>query len=566
MIAKLNTEAGAKGMAQMPIPFSESLQELEILEAYTLRPDGTRIDVKKESIFTQAAPVAISAPMFNDIKYRIIVYPEPVAGGKVAFTVSIKQKTPYFPGHFSAIEAMPTTVVHDDTEIRVSIPSDYPLKTDVRGFEGGVVETKAGRTFYKWTLRTTVARKPEPYEVAEVDFGPYVAVSSFENWAELGKAYLARVEDKIITSDSLRTQASEIVKGAKDRRDEVRMIYEWVTKNVRYVGVFLGLGGFEPRGIPQILETKYGDCKDHTTLMMALLRARGIDATTALVQIGSAFQLPKIPVVGAFNHAVTYVPEFNLYLDGTSEFTSWNVVPQAIAGKTTLLTGLGKLAGIPSLEVAREQASSAVKIAINADGTATGTTSVRTDGNAEAVLRAQLAAIPAGQEDKWVSSWIKRAGPQATAKLETSNPRDFSKPLKFQVSYSVKDAVAIESPGAFKIPRGLIHHPVAAIAGSAAQVGKRQNAFVCGTETRIETFEIALPENAAIAALPKPVSYTGKTVAFESTYRQEGNTIFATRKVTRNRPTAWCAPDLWDETEQLSAAIARDDRGQILLK
>lgn len=92
MLAKLNTEAGAKALGQIPVPFSESLQELEILEAYTLKPDGTRIDVKKEAIFTQASPVAVSAPMFNDIKMRIVVFPEPVAGGKIFLAVRIKQK------------------------------------------------------------------------------------------------------------------------------------------------------------------------------------------------------------------------------------------------------------------------------------------------------------------------------------------------------------------------------------------------------------------------------------------------------------------------------------------
>jgi transglutaminase-like putative cysteine protease len=435
MIMRLVTEAGAKGVGQIPIPFSDSLQELEIVEAYSIKPDGTRVDVKKEAIFTQAAPIAISAPMFNDIKFRIIVFSEPMAGGKVGFVVRIKQKTPFFPGHFSAIESLPLTLVQDNTEIKLSAPADYSLKLDVRGYEGGLVETKAGRTHWKWTLKNAVARKPEPFEIAEIDFGSYVAISSFTDWADLGKAYLARVEDKLKPTEALKLQAADIVKGAKDKREEVKMIHEWVARNVRYVGVFLGLGGFVPRQVEQIIETKYGDCKDHTTLMMALLRARDIEATTALIQTANMYQLPKVPVVGAFNHAITYVPQFDLYLDGTSEHTRWDVLPLANAGKSVLLTGLGKIASTPNINITVERVSNVIKLAIAENGTLTGTTTTSTGGNHESYLRAVLANIPAGGEEKWVANWIRGAGPQATAKMTKSNPRDHATPQKFEMAF-----------------------------------------------------------------------------------------------------------------------------------
>ena len=82
VLMRIVTEKGAKDGGQIPLPYSESLQTLEVIEAYTLKPDGTRVDVATDKIFTQAAPVAVSAPMFNDIKLKIIVFPEPLAGEK----------------------------------------------------------------------------------------------------------------------------------------------------------------------------------------------------------------------------------------------------------------------------------------------------------------------------------------------------------------------------------------------------------------------------------------------------------------------------------------------------
>jgi hypothetical protein len=69
-----------------------------------------------------------------------------------------------------------------------------------------------------------------------------------------------------------------------------------------------------------------------------------------------------------------------------------------------------------------------------------------------------------------------------------------------------------------------------------------------------------------VQALPKPVKFEGKTIRFESTYSQKGNVIHVVRNAVRSRPTEWCAPELWQETEDLSAAIARDARGQVLLQ
>jgi hypothetical protein len=564
-IIRLNTDVGAKGAAQIPIPYSESLQSLEVVEAYTLMPNGKRIDVKPESIFTQAAPIAVSAPMFNDIKYRILVFPEPVVGAKLAFKVKISQKTPFFPGHVSFIEVFPSTYVQENSEVKLSAPEDYALKFDVRGLEGGMMEVKDGRKHWKWTFKNLVARKVEPNEVAETDFGAYVAVSSFADWAELGKAYLARADDKAKPSDEIKKLATEITAGAKSKTDEVRMIHEWVSRNVRYVGVFLGLGGFVPRATTQILETKYGDCKDHTTLTIALLRARGIEATTALIQTASAFQLPKVAVVGAFNHTVAYVPELDIYLDGTSQFHPWNVLPASDAGKQTLLTGLGKLGATPARKENIEATKSVVKMAIAPDGTLTGKSSTVSTGNIEANFRARLASIPAGQEDKWVTSWVRRVGPQATGKLTKSDARDLSKPLEFAVEFEVKDAVALDTPGAFAIPKGLTEFSIAGLASRTNFVDKRTTPFACSADTHVEEFEITLPEKTKVQALPKAVRFEGKTIRFESSYRQQNNVIYATRKVVHSRSAEVCPPEMWQEKDELSVAVARDARAQILL-
>jgi transglutaminase-like putative cysteine protease len=562
----LRTAAGAKGAAQIPLAFSESLQTLEILEAYTLRPDGVRVDVKPDAIFTQASPLAVSAPMFSDIMYRIVVFPEPALGGKLVLKTRINQSLPFFPGQYSFFEGFTSTVEHVDTQVTISAPKDYALKFDSRGLLGGELQQEEGRYHWTWRYTNPKPRKPELFEVAETDFGAYLAVSSFADWAQLGKAYLARGEAQSQASDALMKLATSITKSTKDRRQQTRLVHEWVAKNIRYVGVFLGLGGFVPRTTAQIIETKYGDCKDHTALTIALLRALGIDSTPALIQLGNAFELPKVPVIGAFNHVIVYVPEFDLYLDGTSQFDAWNILPDGIAGKPTLLTGTGKVGATPKSKANLNSANSVITLNVAADGTINGQSVTETSGAPEAALRARLAFIPSGQQETWTSSWIKRAGPKATATLKKSMPLDHTTPLIFEMKFVVEDMIPLGSPGAFMLPKWLTEFPVSELVGANAQVDKRTTSFACNSDSRSEEFEISLPKNVKVHALPKPIIFQGKTIRFESSYRQMGNVIFAKRRVVRDRPSAVCGPEMWDETQQLAIAISRDARGQVLLR
>ena len=67
------------------------------------------------------------------------------------------------------------------------------------------------------------------------------------------------------------------------------------------------------------LTRRFGDCKDKASLMHALLEASGIDSRIVLLRMRRMGQLPERPAsLAVFNHAILYVPEFDLWLDGTA--------------------------------------------------------------------------------------------------------------------------------------------------------------------------------------------------------------------------------------------------------
>ncbi|MBL0124138.1 MAG: DUF3857 domain-containing protein [Betaproteobacteria bacterium] len=82
---RFNTEQAARQNAQIPIPVNEGQETLEILEAFTVKANGERVDVKNDAIFTQASPVASNAPMFNSQKLRFVVFPDVAVNTAVTF-------------------------------------------------------------------------------------------------------------------------------------------------------------------------------------------------------------------------------------------------------------------------------------------------------------------------------------------------------------------------------------------------------------------------------------------------------------------------------------------------
>jgi Domain of Unknown Function with PDB structure (DUF3857) len=63
---RATNDAAAQRIAQHPITFSASREELTIVEAYTQKPDGTRLPVDAGAIHSQLVPGSPNLTLFND--------------------------------------------------------------------------------------------------------------------------------------------------------------------------------------------------------------------------------------------------------------------------------------------------------------------------------------------------------------------------------------------------------------------------------------------------------------------------------------------------------------------
>ncbi len=108
---------------------------------------------------------------------------------------------------------------------------------------------------------------------------------------------------------------------ARTPAERLLQTLRFVQDDIRYTGIEIGEGSHRPRPPELVLETRFGDCKDKTLLMVTMLRALGIEAVPVLVHSDQGAALDeRLPTPYAFNHVIARarLAGRDYWLDGTN--------------------------------------------------------------------------------------------------------------------------------------------------------------------------------------------------------------------------------------------------------
>ena len=166
---------------------------------------------------------------------------------------------------------------------------------------------------------------------------PYVAFTTGRSWGAIARAYSAVVDRQIAASDlgNVKIAGDDL----SSQWEQIAARVAWMQRSVRYTGVSLGDAAIVPRPPAQTLARRYGDCKDKATLLVAALREIGVPAYVALLRAGSAEDVnEELPGLGAFDHAIVYVPGSPaLWIDATDPYSMLGELPTPDQGRLALV-------------------------------------------------------------------------------------------------------------------------------------------------------------------------------------------------------------------------------------
>ncbi|HEY4266335.1 MAG TPA: DUF3857 and transglutaminase domain-containing protein, partial [Micropepsaceae bacterium] len=332
------TAKAAMQLAQLPISYIETMQDIDVTEAYTLKGDGRKLAVDPSGILTQQAPQAANAPLFTDLKQKVVIFPNVEVGDTLVLTKKRHDKQSYFKGRFikQSVFSPLTPVAQYDLTIAIPKSLSSTLENHAIEFQKSA---SGDKDVYKAHYENLNPETEDVAAIAQYDRLPRYFISTFKDYDEMGRSYAALFGPKVAVSAKIKAQADTITAGITDRREQARAIYEWVSQHVRYVGIELGQGAIVPRDAELVLANAYGDCKDITVLLSALLKAKNIDSEPALINAGNGYTLSTAPTLAELNHVIAWLPEFKMYADATANTVPFGMLPLFEYGKTVVLAG-----------------------------------------------------------------------------------------------------------------------------------------------------------------------------------------------------------------------------------
>lgn len=552
--------------AQYYIGYNQSLDEVISVEAYTEKADGRRLAVQPHQIRDQQEAASLDAPMFQDTRLKIVVFPDVEAGDKVAVRYVLRRHTPLFPGHFEDLTAA-RFQRHRDFRLVYDMPVSMQLHADAVGFDvapaTGLPAPASGKRRYAWRYLDGDNARMEADSVSYLDYGKRLAVSTFPDYAAFARAYQERAAGKALADDTVAELAANVTAGMVERRTRAIALSDWVRKNVRYVGVYLGPGGVVPHAASSVLANRYGDCKDHATLLSALLASSGIDSTVALVNNGDAYRLPEVPTLGVLNHAIVYVPSLQLYLDPTAETVAGGFLPSSLLGKPAVLARSGEFAMIPFFQQARSRTFT--QFDIQPDGSSRfKVTRTSSGAQAEPYRRVVRATAPAERE-RFVERMLQGLGQQGGGVLEPGDTEGAAD--DYTLSFRGASNGFTQLPG----PSGLattynFWGGLGDAVFAFTQEPERSQEFVCPAIDAEDELRFHLPRRSQVLALPRATKVEDANFAYRSRYERRGALVTVRRQLKFRHTAATCSPDDYRRMRPALERMLRDLRSQVVVR
>ncbi len=316
------------------------LNDKPTIRARVVSPDGSVRELDPATIVDSAAS-ALDPNLFGDVRMTRAPLPALGVGAVVETQYVMVERLPY-PDSGVTVRALLQRPVHTQ-HLRLSIqaPSSLSLRYRVDAAPGLAPRHTVENGVEQWVFDTGPTVPPEDFPLmvpSDAYIFPTVTFSTGKSWKDVAAGYTKIVEEKLAQA-RVGDLAARLTKGKATRDAKIAAIVEFLNHEIRYTGVELAQASLFPSTPAETLARKYGDCKDKSLLLIALLRAVGVDADLALLSAGTRLDVaPDLPGMGLFDHAIVRVSGTPaLWIDATAESARVGQLPDMDRGRWTLI-------------------------------------------------------------------------------------------------------------------------------------------------------------------------------------------------------------------------------------
>lgn len=300
-------------------------------------------------------------------------------------------------------------------------------------------ESDGGRC---WRPSPPVIHRSEPFEIPWSLSAGHVVLHGASSLADEIDEYRGEIDDVLAADPEVCALAARLVEGKQTDEEKIAAIHRHVNDNCTYKAIVFGRRARIMQPPRQVLANRYGDCKDQSALLAALLDCAGIPAHLALVtSSGRAYR--EVASLDQFDHMIVYLPGQGRFIDPTDLHSpSHRPVPAGLAEGEALVLDWDapRFETIPAYPAGSTRVSSSRVVTPSADGSAAVAETIRYEGYYASFLRNDLRLANETGQRRIVQSMIEDAGLRVDVRdIRFAGLDDPEAPLQIEVAYSAAD-------------------------------------------------------------------------------------------------------------------------------
>lgn len=271
---------GIQQNSDLNIEYDPTYQKLEVHEVNIYR-NGKKINKLNEDDFKLIQKETSADRHIYDGALSALLHLSDVQKNDIIdYSFTVKGFNPIYEDQFSGFFYHKLYVTVKNFHYRLLVPEGQAIqiKTNGHSYHPKKVSEK-GLDCYQWDhdgLKALSFDTNVPYWEAMY---PTTSYSTFSSWKS--------VVDWAVPLYNFSKKDLNLIKKQfhkeMDRISRITEIIRYVQDDIRYLGLESGMSAYRPHSPQKVFKQKYGDCKDKSLLLVALLQSEGIEAYPMLV-------------------------------------------------------------------------------------------------------------------------------------------------------------------------------------------------------------------------------------------------------------------------------------------
>jgi hypothetical protein len=568
----------------------DSNRKITGMKAWCIPGQGKDYEVKEKDALDVSLAGVESSELITDMKDRVLRIPAADPGNIVGYEIEVEER-PYILQDWWHFQAR---IPVREARYSLQLPSGWEYKATWLN-HAEIQPTHSGSNQWQWVVADLPGIREEdempPWRAVAaqmiVSFFPPGASGKrgFENWTDMAHWEGTLFQGRRDPSPELTQKVTELTASAPTTFAKIQAIAAFVQKEIRYVAIELGIGGWQPHAARDIFSHRYGDCKDKATLMSAMLKEIGVDSYYIDINVDrGAVTAATPPHMFWFNHEILAIrlpddvndpslqavythPKLGriLIFDPTDELTPLGSLRGDLQASYSLLVtdDGGELVLVPQLPSSASSLHRVAQLKLLPDGTLIGEVTEICYGDSAARQRYALrAATKDAGRIKPIEALLSHSlGAFQINSVVVGNLNVYNQPFQYRYSFTAPKYAKIAGDMLLLRPRVLGNWSSDIL---EKKEPRRYPVEFDGPSNNLDSYEIKLPDGFVVDDLPTPVSADYSFGSYHSNYEVKNGAIHYSRSLEIKELSI--PVDKLEDLRKFYRIIASDERNSAVLK